>query len=470
MAATLAVNELALSGPALSSLEALHRHRDGYVSFALKNGEDWRPSFAIRADVLRNMFPQFREQLFKDSFVSINAAYCLATKNTRKVHGWPAHRSENLRYLCACYCDIDFYKVALSYQQALEQVDALWKAGRLPQASVIVGSGRGMWLLWFLHDENAPNEAHLGAFRDNPNDHLQLYSKINRSIGRHLAFVGSDPAATDPARYMRVPGSFRTDVEEIVEWSVQAKADGSAPSYTLKQLADFFGIKICPRLPQEKEALAESKKKVGNKSTGWRAANRNKLAVFTTLKDLRAGGFDEGCRNYAALIYATCLKWNGVTRKDALSALQVMAEQCRPKLSVGGCAGAIKSAYKPSMRKMSYQWMANVLLVCPEEATLIAQQIGKPFPSASKFGGVLSVPPSANKETRDMKMAIRRLEIRKIVDALGIIPSYRVMRGQLLNVGIEVAHATIMADYKALNLISQRAQSPRGPKQIHAIT
>ena len=439
-------------GPDVASIEALHRH-DGYISFASKSSDDWRPAIAMRASELQSIFPQFREQLLKDSFVSMNASWCLAYKGTKKPYGLPAHRTENLRYLCACYCDIDFYKKGLSYDEVLGVVKDLSESGQLPWPSSIVNSGRGMWLLWFLHDEDHPTKAHLGAYSDNSNNHLQLYAKINRAIGQRLSDFGADPAATDAARYLRVPGSFRMDTEEYVEWSLPQE-NGCTPTYTLKTLADFLGIRVRPRLPQEASALAEPRLKVGKRSTGYRAANRNKLAAFITLKDLRAGGFAEGCRNYAALIYAACLKWNGVSRGHASVELAAMAEQCTPTLSSGECASAVKSAYKKSMKKMSYQWIANVLRVYPEEAAVISGVIGKPFPSASAFGGVVAFVAVSTGENREMKRALRRLEIQRIVEAIGRVPPGRAMQSELIALGIEVGHVTVMTDYKALGMNS----------------
>jgi len=439
------------AGPDLLPIAALHRH-DGYISFARKRDDDFRPFFGIRAALLENMFPEFREELFKDSFVSINGSYRLAGRGAKRPHGWPAHRTENLRYLCACYCDIDVYKMGVSCDQALEQIDYLRRFGLLPEPSIVVRSGRGVWVLWLLRDDADPCKAHLGAYTDNPKDHLLLYTRVNRSIVDRLTCIGSDPAATDGARYLRVPGSFRTDIEEVVEWSVKAGSSNGPATYTLRELADFFGVQPLSRLLQEQEALGQSKGSAGNKSKGHRAANRNKLAAFTALKEIRSGGFRKGCRNYAALIYALCLKWNGVSKQDAQSALLKMARYCTPQLSDSECMGAIKSAYKKAMRKMSYAWMADVLDVVPEEAAVISQRIEKPFPAASRFGGAAAIPVVPG-ESREAKIGRRRAEIRKIAEAVGSVPSCRLMRDMLLAAGIEVGHVTVASDYKILKLI-----------------
>ena len=447
-------------GPQVSPIEALHRH-DGYISFALKREDDWRPAFAMRASELRSIFPQFRDQLLKDSFVSLNASWRLDHRASKNAFGYPAHSTENLRYLCACYCDIDSYKKGLEYHEDLKDVNSLSASGKLPWPSSIVSSGRGMWLLWFLHDEQNPMKAHLGAYSDSANNHLQLYAKINRAIVQRLSFLGSDPAATDAARYLRVPGSFRMDTEEIVEWTVQER-DGHVLTYTLKALGDFFGVTVRQRFPQDQAALAEPRMIVGKRGTGYRAANRNKLAAFNTLKDLRAGGFVEGCRNNAALIYAACLKWNGIPREKTMCELLVMAQQCTPPLSSRECAGAVKSAYKRLMKRMSYQWIADVLRITPAEAAAIAREIGKPFPSERVGGGELQAGAPPLGESRNMKRTVRRLEISRIAETMKGVPSYRELQRKLLDLGIDVGHVTVGTDMRALGLKSAaRAGAPR---------
>jgi hypothetical protein len=324
---------------------------------------------------------------------------------------------------------------------------------------MVVNSGRGMWLLWLLHYEKDSTKAHSGAWDDNPNDHYQLYAKINQAIGKRLTLLGADAAARDGARYCRVPGSFRTDNETEVSWWIQGRGN-CAYSYTLKGLASFFEIApVVFRTPQEREALGEARKKCGNRSKGWQAAARNALTAFVTLKDCRGGGFDDGRRHRAAMIYATLLHRNCESRDDARKALQEMAAQCRPPLSVSECEATIKGVYKHKrgQLKNSYHGMADILDVAPAEAELISQLIGRPFPPAARFGEWTLVTTQTGGEKRDTKRDTRRAEIRAIMrehEAQARTPSYRAMKALLYQRGIEASHVTVKADYEALGIVS----------------
>jgi hypothetical protein len=438
------------TAPDLIPITILHRH-DGYVSFASKNGDDFHLRFAIRADALESYFPQFLDQLAKNSLVSVNGSYRTASRGRSPV-GYPWHRNDSLRFLCGCYCDVDFYKRGLTFAQVYKQIHTLFDNGALPRASILVDSGRGLWLIWLLHDESNPAKAHAGAYVDNEFNHLQLYCKINRSIAQQLAFLGADLAAIDGARYIRVPGSFRTDHEQYIHWDLQSRADRPR-SYTLKELAAFFSIPLERRLPQEEHATQHAAGRYPNRSRGWKATNQNRLAAFLTLKDLRAGGFDQGCRNFAAYVYASSLRATGVSRKDALHSLRAMAAQCRPPLSGPECEAAANSAWKQRSFKLGYHRLADSLTVSAAEAEIISHRISRPFPQAV----CIRVAGETREEKHVQKQANRRLKIRLIAEGIDQPPSYRKMQALLFERGISTSHVTIMADYKALGIESSES-------------
>lgn len=439
---------LTVAGTEVASMLFLHRHSDGVISFALESDDLWLPAFAVRARDLESVFPEVLGQLIRDSFISINAAHRMA-RGSKGRRGLPAHKQETLRYLCACYCDIDFYRKGLTREEVLVFVRGLVKTGELPAFSAVVESGRGLWLLWLLHDERDSSQAHLGAYDDNRTNHLQLHRKINQKIGQLLSEVGADPAAIDAARYIRVPGSFRSDVEEVVLWEWQDKFSQKVVSYTLGQLADELGISAPVSTTSEKQPW-DSGGKCPARRAGFDAANKNKLEAFQLIRRLRNGGISEGMRNNAAFILAACLKWNGRSLNGAVTEVSDFARTCSPPLPNRECLSAVKSAYRVCVRKMSYQWMANELDVTPDEALRISDALRKKFPAAARFGGGLALPGWRESGKRATQRLLRRLEIRKVIQELGVVPSLRMLQKMLRKVGIVVGHVTIMTDLKAL--------------------
>ena len=444
---------LAVGIDQVASMLLLHRHPDGVISFAVESDGRWRPVHAVRARDLESIFPEFREQLLRDSFVSINAAHRMARRSGGRL-GMPAHKTETLRYLCACYCDIDCYKIGVNCDAAIKFVSERVKDGDLPAPSAVVRSGQGLWLFWLLHDEADKSRAHLGAYADNLRNHLQLYARINREIGRRLAELGADPVATDAARYVRVPGSFRNDVEEEVRWQWEDPSGETVLSYSLLDLGERLGVnKTTARKPA---GQTKSAGKHPLRRHGFIAANANKLAAFQSLKGLR-DGFAEGKRSIAAFIFAVSLKWAGRSRSEATRELEEFGRTCRPPFPQAECHSAVKSAYKKKGATMRYCWIADQLDVTLYEASCISQIIGKPFPAAARFGGQPAVAAPRTISARATALILRRIEIRKLVEEYGYVPSSRALRDMLVCAGVSVGHVTVMADLKAMGLIDNSA-------------
>jgi hypothetical protein len=460
---------LAVGIDQVASMLLLHRHQDGVISFAVESEGRWRPVHAVRAQDLESMFPEFREQLLKDSFVSINAAHRMARRSSGRL-GMPDHKTSNLRYLCACYCDIDCYKIGISFEAALQLVGDRVNHGEVPAPSAIVRSGRGLWLFWLLHDEADSSRAHLGAYADNPQNHLQLYARINRQIGQRLAELGADPVATDAARYVRVPGSFRNDVEEEVFWQWEDSSGETVLSYSLLDLGERLGVN--KTTPRKTVTQMEKAGKYPLRRRGFLAANINKLTAFQALQNLR-GGFAEGKRSIAAFIFAVSLKWAGRSRTEAIRELEEFGSACLPPFPRAECHSAVKSAYKKRGTTMRYGWIADQLDVTPAEATCVSDIIGKPFPAASRFGSQLGVEASRAIGVRATARVLRRIEIQKLVDEHGYVPSSRALRDMLLFAGVSVGHVTVMADLRAMGLRSTliehseaRQRSPLHPATV----
>ncbi len=444
--------QVVLDGPQLDPIRLLHRH-NGYVSFSVTDGEDLWPKCAIRADALGRLFPGIKHELVRDSLVSLNAAY----RHNRGVNGskgHPQHRNDTLRFLCACYCDLDFYNKGLSLKSVIPEIKTLIKQRKLPRPSILVDGGHGLWLLWLLHDPNDSSRAHVGAWMDNRNDHYQLYVRVNKAIGQQLAYLGADIGATDGARHIRVPGSWRNDQEATVRWKVLKYKNSAPPSYTLKELGNLLGVKPERVRRSSRNGQSEARAKFPQRRKGWKVGRQNTLAAFETLLGLRQGGFDEGLRNRAALIYAELLKLNGASRQDVLTAIDRMGRKCRPALSAWRQRAAIKSAFKAKMRKIRYQTLANWLDVGIWEADKISTVIAKPFPAAARFGYTGNPSLTVKNGTRASRQSARHHEIKSIIGGLSCEapPSSREMQGLLSNRGVRVSHVTICSDYKALGI------------------
>lgn len=445
-----------IEAPKLRGLHLLHRHEDGFISFAVKSDEgDFQHLASIQRSQLESLFPEFRQRLEKDGYASVNASYAETKSLTRsKAFGRRRlyHSGKTLKYLCACYADIDYYKADLRFSEAYGHVLKAEEDGLIPRHSIVIDSGRGMWLLWLLRDERDPDHVHRGAWADSPLNHALLYSGIQRKICDALSPIGCDPAGTDAARHVRIEGSFHTQTEEFVRWSIHGQGR-EVNSYTLKDLADFFGIRRATHAAIPGNRAARERKPQSHHTTGHRAAGETKIAIIELLS-FRRGGFERGCRNKALSLYAMALRGAHLSPQVAIDRAMELARQCKPPLGQAEVRGVIRSAYAQAKSLLSYPRIADSLTVTPAEAAELCQLTTKPFPAASSFPALASNP------GRKEKAEIRHATIKRIIHQHGPL-SFREMQKQLSSEGIEASYVTVGTDYAALGIQSKDTSERR---------
>lgn len=477
----------------------LHRHHDGYISLAAGSGDDFRPVVAIRASEFETYFPAFREQLLKDSYVSINASWRLRKWGPDgAAHGYPKHDSENMRYLCACYADLDFYRVGLDVPEVLGALVDYQDKRKIPPASIIVRSGRGLWVLWLIHAhsgaKNVPRKSHetqdatssppavlqletssprgvyLGSTSSPPAgaqgafpEKVRLYLAIQREIHRRLATLGAD--AFDLARHIRIPGSFSTKSEGVVEWWVPG-GFGSLNTYSLDDLAAVFGVNGAMTGPIAGAFRERPASSVAARRRGWEALNARRLREFEVLRMCR-GGFQEGHRNRAVLLFAWLLRCNGVTRADAEVELRRLAAQCRPPLGLSRVKDALKTGFGKRMVRVLDQTISDWLDIQPHEAELLerlgpaSRYLGADVPATGEAPSV-----TAGRFPERKKPAERLEAIRSLVAEVGRVPAVREMADLLTARGFPVRRAQVSIDYRILGLSSRRPKAVTQQSQL----
>jgi hypothetical protein len=222
-----------------------------------------------------------------------------------------------------------------------------------------------------LCDPKAPEQAQC-AFPEK----IDLYCKVQRVISERLAAIGADPAGRDAARLIRVPGSLHTGSERYVQWLIQCDSAGGF-IYTLQHLACFFGVP--ERELHKRSKSAFDRQRNPNKANGWKALNDYRLRDFETLRSLRGGGFDEGHRNSAALVWAWLLRHSGATRDETERAVVELGRESRPPLSYAQCKGAVKSVFDRKIR-FSERTIADRLDITPAESAVLQR-----YPPATRF-------------------------------------------------------------------------------------
>jgi hypothetical protein len=425
----------------LRVIAGLHRGGDSYVTFHRVDGGKFTNLFSICAAELEPQYLAHRNALRQDAYFSINGLwhYVLNGAGIPKpfIKGVFTRKAAHVRYLNACYSDVDCYKKGLTPTAALIKIGRLIQDGTLPPPSFGLQS-RGLWLFWLLRAEKDPARPPRTGSRN-----LVAYNEIQKRIRRILADVGGDAAARDAARPARVPGSINSKNGAIVEVLWPPKTTQPA-TYTLKQLAHYFGVVLAEPTSPEKIELngriieyLRRRRREKARSNPWHRVNDQRLRQFLALGGLR-GGFSEGHRNRAAFIYARLLTTNGEIAEDVQTALEDFGQECTPQLTPSEIDSAVKSGTELRAKSIANETISEWLEIDWKEHAALKKEFGR---YAWK---PISSPPASPAE-------LRRAEIMRLSKKRGVLPN-RQMAALLQELGYKVSPTQVVKDYRALGI------------------
>lgn len=352
-------------------LRLLHRGTDGYLTLhsmspPQASGEgQWTDLGSVRVGELGRRFDRVEAFLNRDFFVSLNSFFRAGTdheviggRKRRRRHAVtgldPALRnSESVKYLNAAWVDLDERPENATAATATEQrLRQLGRDGAFLRPSIVVLSGRGIWLLWLLRDRTRRDlPVRVGA----PDSRrLVEHRQIEHAIVRRFQSLGfkADAQAIDAARAFRVSGSINARNGVRVRWELERHENGEVITYTMEEVAAAFDTPLADRSSRSRLDRPPSEsmtpRECGSRNrAGGKARWRHALHDFETLRRLR-GGFRQGCRNRAAFLYAVLLLANGFDAVTVAARARELGREASPhpfrwRVRQGGRAGALTS-------------------------------------------------------------------------------------------------------------------------------
>ena len=98
--------------------------------------------------------------------------------------------TEHLLELKACYIDLDYYKLNLTKDQVLYGISHLVEEKRIPNPSMMIDSGHGLYLIWRI--KRIPAMA------------VKLWRAMEEYLYYELKDIGADKSCLDPTRVLRI--------------------------------------------------------------------------------------------------------------------------------------------------------------------------------------------------------------------------------------------------------------------------
>lgn len=430
--------------PDAAPITELHRGNDGFVVFQRRSATgQFESLFSVRASELPELFPEFiAPHVEEESFYGINAVWLhpgetrLRSRTERRFAPakWGASR---LRYLTACYIDLDCYKLGITVGQCIGACIDAQERRAFPPASIITRSGAGVWLFWLLREDDGN-----GPVRAWP-ERSGTYRRIQRALHQEFSRLGADGKALDPARITRVPGSLHRKSGRRVAYWLQLDADGKPFSYRLDELAVSLGVRPTRYTPEVRKAVNPVFRERGQR--GWDALNRSRLRKLLELFGMR-GKIKEGCRNHAALLLACFLHRARVPDDELRSNVQRFGrEQCDPPLSEAEIADAITKRKEFRFADFTIgEWLG----ITPEESASIG------WPAS----GTRSLADDATLRNRSERCSVRRELVRRcIAESGGSVPPLRYLREWLEErMGTAPSTHTLTVDLASLGVENPR--------------
>lgn len=425
-------------------IRLIHRADDAFTAFGVKPNGIWTDLYSLPTSHLTFAPLAALSWLTTDSYFCLNGMYRPGHGTSRAVASLPrAYRSaDGLRYLNVAYTDLDVYKAGVPVEQAIAAVRSMESAGTIPPASIVVRSGRGVWLMWLLTDPTTGLPPRSYA------RNLRQYHDIQQAIQRRLASVGADPNATDPVRMTRVPGSIHSGTGERVSYDVRPNA--STPhAYTLEGLAHAFGLPV--NLKRSTTILKPAGGIVAGtrKQPGWLNVGRSRVRQLLKLQELR-GGFSEGVRTHAAFLLASFLSQSGQTAGAIAEQVHALGACCLPSLSRKECDSIVSSTMRRRYR-FTNATIADRLSITPQESEQL-----ETWPAAGCH--VQQTAEQKEEPTRRDKRKARRSLIMWFLEQHGgeLLPA-RELKRLLREQGHSVTHKTVLSDLRGMGLMESGA-------------
>ena len=450
-------------------LSALHRGDGSHVGFMRKNDSgDLENLFSIEATEIEEQFPAISRWLIKDAYFTVNSMYRTAPYPNRTT-GLPCvwRKEKHLRYLNACYADLDVGRDCgtpaqmMSWRDAAAAVGNLMDDNVIPQTSIFARSGRGLYLFWCLHDEQDPTQPPR-SLRGN----LDLYKAVNQAISECLQELAADFRVVDAARNTRAANTRHGQTQKPAKYMVQLDDDGRCYSYTLPELAELFGVSNtrarlsgsspCMVYGQDWTEEVEGRRewspvrktqKPGSapgRIKGQRSLNEKRAQDLLRLEQSR-GGWVKGQRKFCLSLYANFLRGVGKSQPDTLRAVSAMACNCQPPYPSDRndtpLRAIVEEAFE-TLRSYSNESLCKWLRITPELAVNLGLVTILPL-------GVMEQRQLPSGGKREAQRQSRHVQLRELIASQGI-QSSRHLAQDLRAMGCKVSDWTVNRDLNEL--------------------
>ena len=218
----------------------------------------------------------------------------------------PKKGSDNIRQFRALYIDLDIYTSEYSKSEAFYNVFELSNVGKIPTPSMVIDSGQGLHLYWYI--KHAPKQA------------AWTWQELEDYLYKQLKHLGADIKATDAARVLRLPGTINTKNDQ--ECKIIHQSNNKYTMYDLRTAYLDYGKKA--EKPVKRHTEPKKDKETGklNHIFNSYTLHLTRAEDIRTLCELR----DYEVTNYRNKILHCYIYWKGIYTRDQEDLLNIAYE------------------------------------------------------------------------------------------------------------------------------------------------
>lgn len=443
--------------PDAELLRRVHTQADSYLTLHNKiiDPTTGEPQFqnlvSCPVGWLPGLWEQINGELENDSYFSLNGFY--RPGRQRSTTGWlgpdgeplcrPDRRAESLRYLNACWADLDHHKLGLTVGQAVGLVIDLAANGTVPMPTLTIQSGRGLWAVWLIESVRAWPEV------------IAWWNRLQNKLSDHHKHLAADQGAIDAARICRIPGSTNTRAKKRVSFTLL----GDARRYRIEEIANWLGVQKQTYRRKNNSLIRTSHQSRG--ALGQLARWKILEDTFWTFIEQIRGGIRRGHRHHALHLLGLIinrkypLHHRQAACTNGLMRLQNKVEGWDDKRVL---AEILAAANTHNRGRVTYATIANWLAITAAESQALEGLMQRPsWPAAG--ARVVSGPPPAK-----LAKSLRRDWLLSNVD-IDAPPPLRAIATRMAAEGLQAVPNTIRRDLAELRAerLRRAGQSPKSP-------
>lgn len=265
----------------------------------------------------------------------------------------PCRRRSAFKSVGQLFVDLDFYHApsmhvrCMSKGQIVNHIYMLCEANDLPSPSIIMSSGRGLYLKWFTNEV--------------PSQGLAMWEHAQEYLNKIFEPLGADSNAKDVSRILRLENTFNhknSQVAEVIEINWDA---GEPARYSFGELCNTILPYTLDAVKEFNARREETNQEFARNRRIIKREVRQRNLVHECLRELARGGHDKGLTAKKLHSYVADTRGKGKVSLPRCAELLGRWERGKKNNSLGGNISDARSIF--AQKNLAWTRYSDILRI-----------------------------------------------------------------------------------------------------------